>query len=353
MLSHSWRSCHGDLEGSLGRVVPADFVKSLMVSNVLYCASLLRYLVIKTVTSPYTNYQHVQSLFNSLMSQGQRFTVLAYIRALLTFSPSYFHIRDLQVSRHRYRSIYADRTRMLPANPSEARHPAANPPHPQLVTDNATSSAAPPPGSDFQTFHLPPSTGPDPSGPSVGQLPASVLRAIANGPPAPTLHTARLHSANSAALRGPLPFFLRGAPLPAQQVYPRRRERSIGQPAAPPQEHTALPAVNRPWFTILPRAAPSSKISEPLPDAGAVNFPWRGWWYGMPVAMDGPFWDVDKSKAPSGHSSYLSAMERHERRIGQILALMALRQYGAPEWLVQDSDSKEEGDYPIMDQWRI
>ncbi len=46
-------------------------------------------------------------------------------------------------------------------------------------------------------------------------------------------------------------------------------------------------------------------------------------------------------------------MERHERRIGRILALMALRQYGAPEWLVQDSDSEEEGDYPIMDQWRI
>ncbi len=198
-------------------VVPADFVKSLTVSNVSYCASLFRYSVIDT------KYQHVQSLFNSLMSQGQRFTVLAYIRALLTFSLSYFHIRDLQVPRHRYRSIYADRTRMLPANPSEARHPAANPPHPQLVTDNATSSAAPPPGSDLQTLHLPPSTGPDPSGPSVGQLPASVLRAIANGPPAPTLHTARLQSANSAVLRGPLPFFLRGTPLPAQQFHPRRR----------------------------------------------------------------------------------------------------------------------------------
>ncbi|KAL8858354.1 MAG: hypothetical protein Q9178_005035 [Gyalolechia marmorata] len=255
---------------------------------------------------------------------------------------------------------------MLPANPSEARHPAANPPQPQLVTDNATSSAAPPPGSHVQTPHVPRSTGPDLSTPCVGQLPASMLRAIANGPQAPSqlpLHAAGWPWPESPGYKGPLPFLLRATPQPAQQLHPRRRERSIGQPSqhdatngqdiAPRQEHAALPAVNRPWYTILPKAAPSSKISEPLPNASAINFPWRGWWCGMPVAMDRPFWDVDKSKPPSGHSCYLSVKELHERHIARIRALMALRQYGAPEWLVQDSDGEDEGDYTLMDEWRV
>ncbi|KAI4279634.1 MAG: hypothetical protein L6R38_004990 [Xanthoria sp. 2 TBL-2021] len=142
---------------------------------------------------------------------------------------------------------------------------------------------------------------------------------------------------------------------PSYQPRPGMYDRSTVQQAqqdspyphnsAPARQNTTVQATAGPQITILPRPRPSSNISPPLPNSNSNNYPMSYVWSGRSITIDGPYWDAGRKQPLSGDKSYLNACERHVRRTARREAREAMVRYNAPEWLVQASDSEEEGNW--------
>ncbi|KAL8815724.1 MAG: hypothetical protein Q9223_005167 [Gallowayella weberi] len=139
--------------------------------------------------------------------------------------------------------------------------------------------------------------------------------------------------------------------LPARA--PQRQDPAVIQPVQPPptgfdypaslQQHaTPAPLAGRP-ISMIPWGMLLNRTSSPLPNASAANFPFRGSYGGMLIALDRPFWDSEKITPPSGDMSYRTPEERLARRQLKQLARSDVWRYGAPDWLVESESEDESG----------
>ncbi|KAL8785734.1 MAG: hypothetical protein Q9213_003201 [Squamulea squamosa] len=252
---------------------------------------------------------------------------------------------------------------MFPPNPSILRHPAAKAASP-AVSPQARHSHMPPgqsnTGQNISKLPVPFSVGPPPTFSTTTaaskQLPSHAARwlststardtgpVLVSGPPVDESIPAVLRPGNQATDTRTDLAETKADP----RCMPERSAVRLTQTNAmnagnwnPSMQRAVPPAADSPSITILSGTKPSSNVSQPLPNTSAMNFPFEGWMDGMHVYLDGPWWDNDTVKAPSGHSSYLTTAERRERRTRRREARQALRRYGAPEWLAQDSESED------------